>query len=86
MHRNGKRIECEQRRFTYTAQRQTRDGLTAVLSAEWDTARDAALAAKLAFNLSPQEMLALETGDTVKSKRGFEILLNSNVRPEVEVL
>ena len=58
-------------RYCYQAEKYSPDGqqLTAVLSAEWDTHRDACLAAKLRYNLTPDEFLDLKRDSVVKHRR-----------------
>lgn len=64
-------------RYTYNAE-QTGPGssLTVVLSAEWDTRRDAALAARIRYDLTPGQMDDLIRGKTV-SKNNTVIKLQS---------
>ena len=64
------------KRFVYDAQKNTKAGLTAILSAEWDTHRDACLAAKLRYDLSPQEFDALLAHGTI-NHRGTIIKVSS---------
>ncbi len=71
-------------KFAYTGTKYDREGgVTATLSAEWDTHRDACLAAKLHYNLPIEQFNKLLAGKEVKW-RGNEIQVRE-VRSAVEM-
>jgi hypothetical protein len=61
--------------YTYLANKKTRDGsLSAILGAQWDTHRDACLAAKIRFELSSEQFGKLiENGKLDTPKYEIEI-------------
>lgn len=78
------------KRFSYLFQCWTKNGqqLTAHISAEWDTRRDAALACKLAYDLTPEEYRTLVSGGGVArtGRDGFTAEINESESMEPETV